>query len=407
MKGGFSFCGLNIGDLGLQYAPELQDTFVYGNADLTVNEESFAARDGGIRYGSSYKPKDFRLRCYFEDKHINDSILDNILNFFTKDKTGKLVFDNRDWCWYNATVMSIDVSNITNYKNGFVTINLRAYYPFARTEIFYAKTETEDGSHITYDEDSDFNSYIQYPTVNDEDPIIDYQIDDQEYLNVNGESVVTTDPYLKNKVTFYSEDVTPLFSFTNVTSSKTVLLYNAGNARASVCIKLKGNAGDDGVVIYNRANGAEAKFIGFTKQATTSASKYILCDSLNGKTILTNGTTSAMMFLYHDYGFIDLIPSTHLLKNVKWTYETGSNTVTSNKHLNETHVGNYIYILGNWHQIVSVTGNNTALIDVTGMPITESGTELSDIVFMNELAIVTSNNTVLDEVTFIYKHTFR
>ena len=46
MEGGFSFCGVDIADLGLEYAPENANTYVYSPGAFDVNDESFPAHDG-------------------------------------------------------------------------------------------------------------------------------------------------------------------------------------------------------------------------------------------------------------------------------------------------------------------------------------------------------------------------
>ena len=47
MLGGFTFCGVDIADIGLDYAPELADTFVYAPSRVRVHEETIDTHDGG------------------------------------------------------------------------------------------------------------------------------------------------------------------------------------------------------------------------------------------------------------------------------------------------------------------------------------------------------------------------
>ena len=93
--GGFSFDGVDIKDIGLHYAPENANTYVYRPSAYELHEEAFAAHDGGYFYGTTVKPKDFVLRCYYEAKHIKDGIMRNTFDLFKRGRKGKLVFRER------------------------------------------------------------------------------------------------------------------------------------------------------------------------------------------------------------------------------------------------------------------------------------------------------------------------
>ena len=91
MKGGFSFCGVDIADIGLEYAPDNKDTYVYKPGEAEVHEEIFDGHDGGYIYGATKRPKEFILRCYFEDKNIAEGIMARAYNLFKIGKSGKLL----------------------------------------------------------------------------------------------------------------------------------------------------------------------------------------------------------------------------------------------------------------------------------------------------------------------------
>ncbi len=141
MTGGFTFDGIDIADLGLEYVPDNQNTYVYKPSQWNMNEESFDGHDGGYFYGTTVKPKDFTLRCIYEDSHVNSGGMTRLFHAFKRGRTGRLIFAKRPWCWYVTTVVSVDISQMTNYMNGVVTINMRAYYPFARTDKTYITDE--------------------------------------------------------------------------------------------------------------------------------------------------------------------------------------------------------------------------------------------------------------------------
>ena len=135
--GGFSFCGVDIKDIGLEYVPENQNTYVYRPAKYNVQEETFDSHDGGYFYGTTLRPKEFTLRCIFQDTHINSGLLTRVFDLFKRGRTGKLIFSRRPWLWYDATVTAIDDSSLQNFLNGIIKITMKAYYPFGKTDQTY------------------------------------------------------------------------------------------------------------------------------------------------------------------------------------------------------------------------------------------------------------------------------
>lgn len=88
-------------------------------------------------------------------------------------------------------------------------------------------------------------------------------------------------------------------------ATKSFLLYNCGDERADPVIRIAGDVGT-GISIYNNATGQTCTVIGITKALTSNVSKWLEIDSATGKVYLTDGTTPAMAFLYHDNGFVQL-----------------------------------------------------------------------------------------------------
>lgn len=144
MQGNFTFCGVDVATLGIRYAPDMTGTYVYTQT-WNPSVQTFEGFHGGIYYGETVQPKEFRLRCYFEDQNINEGVLDRVWNLFSHGRTGRLVFKERPWVWYIATAGGVDVSQLRNYRNGFVTIILRAYCPFARCDAMCLEDLTEAG----------------------------------------------------------------------------------------------------------------------------------------------------------------------------------------------------------------------------------------------------------------------
>ena len=59
MNGGFRFCGTDISVLGLEYVPDMKDTYVYAGTQTQVSQEVFEGHDGGYYYGMTKQPKEF------------------------------------------------------------------------------------------------------------------------------------------------------------------------------------------------------------------------------------------------------------------------------------------------------------------------------------------------------------
>ena len=104
MIGGFSFCGIDIADIGLEYAPDNDETYIYAPAESNIHEETFEGHDGGYSYGASREPKVFTLRCFYEDKHVAKGLMAKIFDLFRVGRKGLLIFKRRPWCYYYATV---------------------------------------------------------------------------------------------------------------------------------------------------------------------------------------------------------------------------------------------------------------------------------------------------------------
>lgn len=356
MQGGFSFCGVDIAKFGLEYVPTLDQTYVYSSGEYTVHQETFDAHHGGYFYGTTVQPKIFTLKCMFQDQDINHGILSNVENFFRRGRTGRLVFKNRDWVWYSATVIEVDTKDLRNYMNGFVTIVLSAFYPFGRCDELYL-----NDSSLLY-EDVAFNSALMI------------------------------------------QEDTPDPNIGQLSESTTILLFNAGTEVASVAIEIAGDAGD-GVTITNRTTGQTSKFIAFTPSETSDKGKYILCDSLNGKTVLTDGKTAERCFKYHDQGFIELYPAFPIEREVYASYFGGSAVVsTLGTPFDDDIVGRYIKLEGKWRKIIEQIDNSSFIVDVA---FDADGFGYSNIVTMNEISIELSPNSNLTRLNFVYKPTFQ
>lgn len=376
MKGGFSFCGVDIADIGLEYAPENKDTYVYAPAEASMHEETFEGHDGGYSYGASKQPKMFVLRCYYEQTNIAKGLMAKALDLFKVGRKGMLIFKRRPWCYYYATVTSNpDISEMYSYLNGLIVITMKAYYPFARgLEVVNPRTKE---AHLLYN--------------------------------------LSDDPYhaeiMQNTALFDKAYMMPQTSFTNFNASDKVLLYNPGTERAKVDIIISGSS-RDGVTITNRTTNQSCSYIGLD----TENNDYIYTDGINGKTVLDSDGNRTLAFLYHDYGFIELEPAFPIIRDIYinniYDYESVSaiNTVNilyQDEEEKEWYTGKYIFLgsdnMGMWYKINLCLNNHTLILTAKT---TLSGGYKTNIVSMNEIYVQLTPDTTLNRLSFIYKPTY-
>ena len=357
--GGFTFCGMHISSLGLSYAPDIAETYVYRPAEAQSHIETFDAHNGGYYYGSWYSPKSFVLRCYFEETNIDDGIMAKVYNAFKVGKSGQLVFDLRPWCYYYATVTEPVQADFTNYLNGLITITLQAMYPFARSNIF---TDIDSSYH---------------------------------------------DKIIANSAVFDKAGMELPLQY-DLTAQDSVLLINPGTERAGLGIKISGDVGD-GVTITNSATKQKCKIIALTKAETTNKNRYLLVDPVSGKVTMKGADIDQLAFMYHHEGFLELEPSYPALRDIHATYSIG-NVVTIAEDLPDV-IGKYIFLGTFWYEIVNqgdgyvVLRTNVPEQELEENEEEEEITEVTTIMSANKITI--SPVTDMDiHVEFIFKPTY-
>ena len=357
MAGGFSFCDTDIASLGLTYVPELEDTFAYKPASFESHVETFEGHNGGYYYGSWYSPKEFTLRCYFEEARIDKGIMSKVYGLFKKGRSGRLVFDRRPWCYYIATITDPVELELRNYENGVVTIKMKAVYPFARSDII-VNTRSEK-----YHDDLMANTAVF----------------DKLEMDINREleniSVQHSHPY-------------------------TLRLANPGQEPAPVAVAIAGNVGE-GVIIANNTTGQSMKLVAIT-DAVTPVGKEVIVDSINGKTVVAGNGETKINFLYHEYGFLSLEPSYPAIRNIYITYDQ-EQVINVLNVINQNVVGKYIFIVNEWYKIVDQIDRHTIRVDKKVM---YTGSERTMIIPMNEITITPVSEINLRSLKFIFKPTY-
>ena len=453
MKGGFSFCGVDIADLGLEYAPENKDAYVYAPAESNIHEETFEGHDGGYSYGASKQPKQFTLRCYYEDKNIAQGLMAKVLDLFKVGKKGMLIFKRRPWCYYYATVTAKpDISQIYTYLNGIIVITMKAYYPFARglsvnDHLFYNlytdnyHKEIMQNTAILDKAEMVPSSSFSTPnilggnkTTSNVDLTKKYIISAHDsnfhpgeeavfryaYFNENNEQIRIKDFSLEedgyeivpNDYMPFTQDVAYI-KFTNVGASITIdvreyisniILYNPGTERAKVDIIIAGSS--DGITIANSTTQQSCRYVSFN----TENNDYIYTDGINGKTILDSDGQKTLAFLTHDYGFIELEPAFPILRDIYVSYQnaivTATNVLYQEEDEKDWYSGKYIYLEGTsdgWYKINRCTNKHT--LELTKNT-NNSGSCKTSIVIMNEITITSDQGTKLNRLSFVYKPTY-
>lgn len=241
-------------------------------------------------------------------------MLTKINHFFHRGKTGRLVFKKRPWCWYTATVVKTPQLQPTNYLNGIITFTLRAYYPFARTDL------------ITIPQNTDEN-------------------------DIKNNSAMLSGIQLNTNV-----------NFAPMTNQTEIYVFNPGTETASSTISIEGYVGE-GVTIYNESTDQKCDIVSLSGSNGT-----LSLDSLSGKVLLNSGSNISYGFLYHDNGFIDLSSNYPVMRNVVIQMRNGSNSfhfVDDDVYITQEMVGKHIGFYDEQNGLFVVNNNNNSLSNFT------------------------------------------
>ena len=222
----FTFNGVSCEEFGLTYAPDIRDMYIWKPVKSNIHQQTFDGHHGGYFYGATKQPKDIVLRVFFEESKVTEGILAKVENFYRVGKTGRLTFGRRPWIYYNATIIGYDDTNMTNKYNGIITIQMRCYYPFGRSDLF------------------------------DLDPSYEF------YDDVVANSSIATN--LSNEVQT---------EFNGLHSNSSLILLNPGNETADVALYIAGNAGENGITVTNETTGQVCCIVGMSKAETTDLGK--------------------------------------------------------------------------------------------------------------------------------------
>jgi len=279
----FYIDGIDVEDLGLHYAPEVKgnDTYVWNPAAAKVAEQIFESHDGGYYYGKSLQPKEFILRCYYEQTPQEEGLLNEVLQFFYVGRLCTLSFERRPWLYYNVRITNVDINTMYNFQNGLVIIRAKAYTPYSYSSKEYNDYDTSTWDYnILYNNSNIWNSgSILYPT----------------------KSLISSSTSIS-------------------TVGNNYYLYNPGDEPVNAKITVCANA-TAGLSIKSLTNNSQC----LVQPITTD--KTIIIDGESAKTYDSSGN---MCFQYHKAGYLTLNPDKYL-KNA--TFSINGTTITVSRQL--------------------------------------------------------------------------
>lgn len=274
--------GIPLSAYGFYYVPDNKEWHRW-QSEFKVSEKIVDSQDGGSRYGVSIQPKDFNIRCYFED--IPEHQLDAGLLLLHNKEAGQIRFGERDITYTVSAYKPADVTKYTSHSglvSGLVTFYMRAYYPFGLMPSRY------------WDADEVY-----------ENPFI------VAHTTILPEIELPPNP-------LNVRDILELPDLTPMTAQWTHYELNGGNAKADTIIRIAGDVGS-GITIYNKTTKQTCRVVGLTETETNDKGPLTL-DSRTGEVYLSWLDSDAIKwpgYRYHDRGFIQLAPSMPAFRDIK------------------------------------------------------------------------------------------
>jgi len=343
---GFSFCGIHCSQYGLEYIPSNEDMIPF-TPEFDMKEESVTGRYGGYQYGDTIKIQERKLECVFEE--LTDADMEKIIQWVHHGRTGKLVFDDRPFAYYDVASAKrpTGVSYVAGTKpdgtpcrSGTITFTFHLYEPFARMKSMCVDT-----------------------------------LDTENMASYTGA---------------VSEEAMPPCEHDGTGD---FLLYNPGTETAALDIIITGPA-TDGLTITNHTTGDVCRVNSFTS-ATSKLGIY----GETGAVKYGPAANEEYGFEFHNDGYVSLAPCIPYTRNVNLAYTSGSNIVTAFSYIfQEEDVGRYVLLNNKWYRIIYIQDDAHAVISEF---MKASGSEATIITCMNELE-VTSDGTFTGHIEFRY-----
>lgn len=352
---GFSYRGKNIEDFGaVYYIPNESERGQYA-LPYDVEEQEVNGRDGAYYYGNRVEPRQFDLRCYYED--LTQQTKEDIMRWFGRNTKGRLIFDDRPGVYYD--VIPNDRLEFDDYRGmscdgmkykGILTIHLKAYCPFGKL--------------------------LPSQMVNDVPfvgtAIVGVSIAGSEAMDADNETIILFTAQMP--------------SSTYDVSGSSFYIYNPGTEPTPLQIRIAGTTTND-AIITNVTNGQTCAVRGMTAGNTTSVNKYLKIDTDTGRVTLVGqaipmGETEELAFDMHDLGYIWLAPMDDFARDITISYTNGSTTITSEGKFDTWMVGKYVWLNDAWRKISAYVDADTLTLSAA---MDATGSQTTDIVTMNEI----------------------
>lgn len=262
------------------------------------------------------------MNCYFEDQ--TEERIEEIINWFYRARTGRLVFDDRPFVYYTATVSSILEGSLYNTKDATLTIKMEAFDPFGK--MLYKDLDSADSEKAQ-----------------------------------------------KTTGMVYREQM-PKIS----TKPGEYLLYNPGTEMADTIIRIAGTA-PNGVLIENRTTGEICRIV-----SLPSSPDELVLDSEEGDVYLMSNA-DGHNFEFHDEGFIRLAPCVPYQRSITVSFASGSNVVAFVAGaITQDNIGQYLLINSQWYRIIAVKDDTSAVIN---KHLEADGQAICMLATMNEISV--------------------
>lgn len=148
---GFTYNGVHSSYFGLYYTMSPEDKW-FNDPDYDVYDDDIDWRNGGYYYASKAKNRTFTIKCLFEE--IDIATKQRIKQWLHRDSTGKLIFDDMPFVYWNVRPGKIPVGNwywdSNEMHSGTVTITFNAYEPFGYLTRKYNTPSTQGDNAEDY-----------------------------------------------------------------------------------------------------------------------------------------------------------------------------------------------------------------------------------------------------------------
>ena len=337
---GFTFNGIHTDTMKCYYIPDEEDRW-FESPDFDVFDENVNWYDGGYYYGNHTKPREFKLDCYYEE--ITRAEREAIRRWLDKDEYGRLVFDNRPFCYYDVRPTKVvtgkeyagtNACHADRLYSGTFTVTFTAYRPYGKMML------------TAYDDDD---------------------MGAKDYCGIMHEDDMPDSP---------------------TASSRNFLLYNPGTEPCDLIIEIAGTA-TNGLNIRNDTNNTECKLLGLPSSGTLKIDGSIGYISVGGE----------KAFEFHDIGYVSLSSYGSIRRGVKASGTASTVTLTEMKTAPDM-AGKYIRMDGEWIRINAVTSDTTLNVakTFTGTVTEENGI----ITTMNDIRIYGDGEITLTALNIEY-----